>query len=312
MAKMASGIADNLLLTTYLSARCPVFIAPAMDLDMLGHPATRKNIDTLASYGNIILEPATGELASGLTGKGRMEEPEVLIEALKNHLGNPVKKKAGSLLKGKTILVTAGPTYEPLDAVRFVGNYSSGKMGFALAEGLAEYGVRVKLVSGPVALKPRHNLIEFFPVHTAREMLTHCLNHFQESDGAILSAAVADYRPKSPVGHKIKRTPGNLVVELEPNPDIAAELGKLKQEHQFLAGFALETDNEIPNAREKLVKKNFDFIVLNSLQDKGSGFNSDTNKITIIGKSNKPVHFELKSKQEAAFDIIHYLEQILR
>jgi phosphopantothenoylcysteine decarboxylase / phosphopantothenate---cysteine ligase len=312
MAKMAAGIADNLLLTTYLSARCPVFIAPAMDLDMLGHPATRKNLETLASYGNIILEPATGELASGLAGKGRMEEPEVLLEALRNHLVNPLKKKAETHLKGKTILVTAGPTYEPLDAVRFLGNYSSGKMGFALAEGLAECGVRVKLVSGPVALKPRHRLVEYFPVHTAQEMLAHCLTHFKESDGAILSAAVADYRPKSPVGHKIKRTPGNLLVELEPNPDIAAELGKLKQKHQFLAGFALETDNEIPNAREKLVKKNFDFIVLNSLQDKGSGFNSDTNKITIIGKNNKPVHFELKSKQEAAFDIIHYLEQILR
>lgn len=312
MAKMAAGIADNLLLTTYLSARCPVFIAPAMDLDMLGHPATRKNIEILKSYGNIILEPATGELASGLVGKGRMEEPEKLVAVLKNHLADPVKKKVHVKLKGKTVLVTAGPTYEPLDAVRFIGNYSSGKMGFAIAERLAECGVHVKLVSGPVSLKPVHYLIEFYPVKTAQEMLKICLDNFRNTDGAILSAAVADYRPKSPVAHKIKRTPGNLIVELEPNPDIAAELGKIKQLNQFLAGFALETDNEIANAQEKMKKKNFDFIVLNSLQDKGSGFNSDTNKITILGKNNKKTQFELKSKQEAALDIIHYLEHLLR
>ncbi len=312
MAKMAAGIADNLLLTTYLSARCPVFIAPAMDLDMLSHPATRKNIEILKSYGNIILEPATGELASGLVGKGRMEEPEKLVAALKNHLAAPVKKKVAFKLKDKTVLVTAGPTYEPLDAVRFIGNYSSGKMGFAIAERLAECGAHVKLVSGPVSLKPVHKLIEFYPVKTAQEMLAICLDCYRDADGAILSAAVADYRPKSPVAHKIKRTPGNLIVELVPNPDIAAELGKIKHLNQFLAGFALETDNEIANAQQKMKKKNFDFIVLNSLQDKGSGFNSDTNKITILGKNNKKIQFELKSKQEAALDIIHYLEQILR
>lgn len=312
MAKMAAGIADNLLLTTYLSARCPVFIAPAMDLDMLSHPATRKNIEILKSYGNIILEPATGELASGLVGKGRMEEPEKLVAALRDHLEAPVKKKVVLKLKGKTVLVTAGPTYEPLDAVRFIGNYSSGKMGFAIAERLAECGAHVKLVSGPVSLKPLHDLIEYFPVKTAQEMLAICLDRYRNADGAILSAAVADYRPKSPVTNKIKRTPKNLMVELVPNPDIAAELGKIKQLNQFLAGFALETDNEIANAQQKMKKKNFDFIVLNSLQDKGSGFNSDTNKITILGKNNKKIHFELKSKQEAALDIIHYLEQILR
>ncbi|MBN1790461.1 MAG: bifunctional phosphopantothenoylcysteine decarboxylase/phosphopantothenate--cysteine ligase CoaBC [Bacteroidales bacterium] len=312
MAKMAAGIADNLLLTTYLSARCPVFVAPAMDLDMLNHPATRKNIEILKSYGNIILEPATGELASGLVGKGRMEEPEKLVAALKNHLAAPLKKKIFPKLKGKTVLVTAGPTYEPLDAVRFIGNYSSGKMGFAIAERLAECGAHVKLVSGPVSLKPVHHLIEFYPVKTAQEMLAICLDCFSHADGAILSAAVADYRPKSPVAHKIKRTPGNLIVELVPNPDIAAELGKIKQLNQFLAGFALETDHEIANAQQKMKKKNFDFIVLNSLQDKGSGFNSETNKITILGKNNKKIQFELKSKQEAALDIIHYLEQILR
>jgi phosphopantothenoylcysteine decarboxylase/phosphopantothenate--cysteine ligase len=312
MAKMASGIADNLLLTTYLSARCPVFIAPAMDLDMLNHPATRKNIETLKSYGNTILEPATGELASGLIGKGRMEEPETLIAALKNHFDSSVKKKVPQNLTGKTILVTAGPTYEPLDAVRFIGNYSSGKMGFALAEVLAEYGARVILVSGPVSLKPIHRNIDFYPVHTAQEMLARCLSFFEKTNGAILCAAVADYRPKSPVTFKIKRKSEDLVVALEPNPDIASELGKLKQPGQFLTGFALETDNEIANAKKKLGKKNFDFIILNSLNDKGSGFNSDTNKITIIGKNNKITRFELKSKHEVAFDIIKYLDNLLR
>jgi phosphopantothenoylcysteine decarboxylase/phosphopantothenate--cysteine ligase len=312
MAKMASGIADNLLLTTYLSARCPVFIAPAMDLDMLNHPATRRNIDTLRSYGNFILEPATGELASGLIGKGRMEEPEMLLAALKNYFDTAVKKKVPQNLKGKTILVTAGPTYEPFDAVRFIGNYSSGKMGFAMAEVLAECGARVILVSGPVSLKPIHRNIEFCPIHTAQEMLTICLSFFASANGAILSAAVADYRPKSPVTHKIKRQSEGLVIELEPTPDIALELGKSKQPGQFLAGFALETDNEVTNAQEKLRKKNFDFIVLNSLQDKGSGFNSDTNKITIIGKNNKITRFELKSKHEVAFDIINYLDNLLQ
>jgi phosphopantothenoylcysteine decarboxylase/phosphopantothenate--cysteine ligase len=312
MAKMASGIADNLLLTTYLSARCPVFIAPAMDLDMLAHPATRRNIDTLRSFGNIILEPETGELASGLIGKGRMEEPETLVTALKKHFDSSVKKKALLNLKGKTILVTAGPTYEPFDAVRFIGNYSSGKMGFALAEVLAACNARVILVSGPVSLKPDHRNIELYPVHTAKEMLSLCLSLFGSTDGAILSAAVADYRPKFPVTHKVKRKSQDLVIEPEPNPDIAFELGKLKQPGQFLAGFALETENEVSNAQKKLKKKNFDFIVLNSLQDKGSGFNSDTNKITIIGKNNKITRFELKSKNEVANDIINYLNNLLR
>jgi phosphopantothenoylcysteine decarboxylase/phosphopantothenate--cysteine ligase len=311
MAKMAHGIADNLLLTAYLSARCPVFVAPAMDLDMLGHPATQKNIEILRSFGNFILEPATGELASGLTGKGRMEEPEVLIAALKDYFGSPVKKKIIRKLAGKKILITAGPTYEPLDAVRFIGNYSSGKMGFALAEALAVAGAQVILVSGPVSLKPGHPGIEYRPVHTAREMLEQCLACFEMTDGAILSAAVADFRPKFPVGHKIKRNDENLMVELEPNPDIAARLGILKKGNQFLAGFALETDNELQHAREKLGKKNFDFIVLNSLNDKGSGFNTDTNKITIIGRNNKADSFELKSKQDAAVDIITYLANML-
>jgi phosphopantothenoylcysteine decarboxylase/phosphopantothenate--cysteine ligase len=311
IAKMASGIADNLLLTTYLSARCQVFIAPAMDLDMLNHPATRNNIETLKSFGNIIIEPSTGELASGLIGKGRMEEPEMLVAVIKDHFDSSVKKKVPRRLKDKTILVTAGPTYEPLDAVRFIGNYSSGKMGFALAEVLASFGARVILVSGPVSLKPNNRNIDYFPVHTAQEMLSTCLSFFEKTDGAILTAAVADFRPKYPVTNKIKRKSENMVVELEPNPDVAAELGKLKQPGQFLAGFALETDNEMTNAKEKLKKKNFDFIMLNSLQDKGSGFNGDTNKITIIGKNNKTTRFELKSKHEVAADIVNYLDNLL-
>ncbi len=311
MAKMAAGIADNLLLTTYLSARCPVFIAPAMDLDMLGHPATRKNMEILRGFGNIIMEPATGELASGLSGKGRMEEPEILMNALGNYFNDSSKKKSLSSLRGKKILVTAGPTYEPLDAVRFIGNYSSGKMGFAIAEALAEQGAVVTLVSGPVALLPSHAGINYYPVHTASEMLSHCLGFFPGSDGAILSAAVADYRPKSPVSHKIKRTDENMVLELEPNPDIARQLGSMKQPGQFLAGFALETNDEIRHAGEKLKKKNFDFIVLNSLRDKGSGFMGDTNKITIIGKDNKTTAFELKSKKDSARDIIQYLDNFL-
>jgi len=311
MAKMASGIADNLLLTTYLSARCPVFIAPAMDLDMLNHPATRKNIDILLGYGNTILEPATGELASGLSGKGRMEEPEILMDALKKYFSESPKKKSLSKLKGKKVLVTAGPTYEPFDAVRFIGNYSSGKMGFAIAEALAAQGANVTLVSGPVSLMPQHPGITYYPVHTASEMLARSLECFPETDGAILSAAVSDYRPKTPVTHKIKRKDENMVLELEPNPDIALQLGNIKQPGQFLAGFALETDDELQHAIKKLNKKNFDFIVLNSLRDKGSGFMGDTNKITIISRDNKIAAFELKSKKDAALDIVQYLDNYL-
>jgi phosphopantothenoylcysteine decarboxylase / phosphopantothenate---cysteine ligase len=311
IAKMAAGISDNLLLTTYLSARCPVFVAPAMDLDMLNHPATVRNLETLKSYGNTVLEPATGELASGLIGKGRMEEPEMLVEALKNYFTSSVKKKSLQKLKNKNILVTAGPTYEPIDAVRFIGNYSSGKMGFALAEALANYGAKVMLVSGPVSLRHNHENITFYPVHTANDMLSVSLKCFKNADGAILAAAVADYRPVSPVKHKLKSGKDNLMIELEPNPDIAFELGKIKQPSQFLAGFALETENEIQNAQHKLRKKNFDFIILNSLSDKGSGFVHDTNKITIIDKNNKTKSYQLKSKQEVATDIIYHLDHLL-
>jgi phosphopantothenoylcysteine decarboxylase/phosphopantothenate--cysteine ligase len=311
IAKMANGIADNLLLATYLAARCQVFVVPAMDLDMLNHPATRKNIDTLQTYGNNVLEPATGDLASGLVGKGRMEEPEQIMEHLRQYFKNSLKKKAYKQLNGKTVLVTAGPTLEPVDAVRFISNYSSGKMGYAIAGKLVEAGSKVVLVTGPTAQRTENPQIEVIRIQTASEMYRACLDRFDRTDGAILAAAVSDFRPKSPASHKIKRSKGNLVIELEPNPDIAVELGKRKKNEQFLAGFALETENETANAQDKLRKKNFDFIVLNSLQDKDSGFNFDTNKITIIGRDNKITRFKLKSKQDVAGDIIGYLNRML-
>ncbi len=308
LAKMAHGIADNLLLTAYLSSRCPVFVAPAMDLDMLRHPATQSNMEALKKHGIHILEPATGQLASGLTGKGRMEEPEKIVEALNEFFSR--KKKIPSALKDKSILVTAGPTYEPIDPVRFIGNYSSGKMGYALAESLAACGAKVTLVSGPTAEKPAQS-ITLIPVQTAEEMLHHCLSLFPRMDGAILVAAVADYRPGRAAGEKIKRSAQPLALELEANPDIAAALGSLKKKKQFLAGFALETHHALENAREKLKRKNFDFIVLNSLQDKGAGFGTDTNKVTILDKHNRSVEFPLKPKSEVAEDIVAYLQTII-
>jgi phosphopantothenoylcysteine decarboxylase/phosphopantothenate--cysteine ligase len=309
LAKMAHGIADNLLLTAYLSARCPIFVAPAMDIDMLGHPATRDNIEILKKRGNHVLEPATGELASGLTGKGRMEEPEKIVEAITRYFS--IKKKTLKKLAGKKYLVTAGPTYEPIDPVRFIGNYSSGKMGYAIAESLAFHGAHVVLISGPSAEKISAKGISLIKVHTAAEMYHESLSHYKHVDGAILAAAVSDYRPKNPALEKIKRLKENLTLELEANPDIAETLGKQKKKNQILAGFALETHNEVENARKKMSKKNFDFIVLNSLQDEGAGFHSDTNKITILDKHNRMIEFPLKSKQEIAEDIIQYLQTII-
>ncbi len=309
IAKMAHGIADNLLLTAYLSARCPVFIAPAMDLDMLNHPATRSNIEMLKKYGNHILEPATGELASGLTGKGRMEEPERIVEALTEYFSH--KKKIPSRLKGKKILITAGPTYEPIDPVRFIGNYSSGKMGYALAERLAFYGARVTLVSGPSSEKLTTENITLIPVQTAEEMLNQCLACFPRMDGAILVAAVADYKPRHRATEKIKRLAKPLAIEFEANPDIAATLGRIKKKKQFLAGFALETQHAVKNAGEKLKKKNLDFIVLNTLQNKGAVFGSDTNQVTLLDKHNRSIEFPLKTKKEVAEDIVQYLQTII-
>jgi phosphopantothenoylcysteine decarboxylase/phosphopantothenate--cysteine ligase len=309
MAKMAHGIADNLLLTAYLSARCPVFVAPAMDLDMLAHPATRHNMDRLKQFGNLILEPDTGELASGLTGKGRMEEPEKIVEALKKHFSR--KKKIPAGLKGKSILVTAGPTCEPIDPVRFISNHSSGKMGYALADALASQGARVILVSGPTSEKIADPGITLVRVQTADEMYKECCTRYPHMDGAILVAAVADYKPKHPAQEKIKRSSLSLTLELEPNRDIAAALGSMKKKNQFLAGFALETEHAVKNAREKMKRKNFDFIVLNSLQDKGAGFGTGTNKITLLDTHNRKIEFPLKTKQEVAEDILQYLHTII-
>lgn len=312
LAKMASGIADNLLLTTYLSSRCPVFVAPAMDLDMLSHPATKRNLDILRSFGNIILEPATGDLASGLIGKGRMEEPEIIVDQLRLHFSKAVKKKDLPDLTGRTVLVTAGPTHEPLDAVRFIGNHSSGRMGFAIASVLRQCGAGVILVSGPVSLPLPGDGIQTISVQTALQMFEACKEHFSRCDAAIMAAAVADYRPSVYSATKIKRREEKIQLELVANPDIAAHLGKMKKEGQILAGFALETDNETVHAQEKLRKKNFDFIVLNSLRDEGSGFMTETNRITLIDKDNKSVRFELKSKQDAALDIVRHLAQMFK
>nr|WP_321357090.1 bifunctional phosphopantothenoylcysteine decarboxylase/phosphopantothenate--cysteine ligase CoaBC [uncultured Draconibacterium sp.] len=298
MGKMANGIADNMLITTYLSAKCPVMVAPAMDLDMFAHPSTQRNISILKEYGNIIVEPGEGELASGLTGKGRMEEPEKILEAVIHQLG--VKKK----LLNKSYLVTAGPTFEKIDPVRFIGNYSSGKMGYAIAEELAEQGADVTLVSGPVSVTTKKLGVTVVPVESAEEMYQVSVEHFKSADGAIMCAAVADFTPAKKEDEKTKRGKENWHIELQPTKDIAAELGKLKTNKQLLVGFALETNNELANAESKLVKKNLDFIVLNSLKDKGAGFGVDTNKISIIEKGNKQTGFELKDKAEVAKDIV--------
>lgn len=302
IGKMANGIADNLLLTTYLSSKCPIFIAPAMDLDMYKHPATQKNINELKKLGHTFIEPETGELASGLMGKGRLAEPESILEQLKDCFQ---KKKS---LTNKTILITAGPTYEKIDAVRFIGNYSSGKMGFALAEECANRGAKVKLISGPVNIKTTHPEIELIKVNSASEMHTESTKIFLDCDAAILAAAVSDFTPEITYDTKIKRKGSNLSINLKPTQDIAQELGKTKK-HQILVGFALEKENEINNAIDKLNRKNLNFIVLNSMNDKGAGFNSDTNKITIIDNKEQKFEFKIKHKNLVAIDIIDKLEK---
>jgi phosphopantothenoylcysteine decarboxylase/phosphopantothenate--cysteine ligase len=309
IAKMAAGIAGNLLLTTYLSARCPVFIAPSMDLDMLKHPATRINIETLRAFGNLILEPASGELASGLSGKGRMAEPEDIVEEIRSFFS---KKKSYKPLKGKRLLINAGPTREPIDPVRYISNYSSGKMGIALAEMAARYGADVELVLGPVSLRPENRSVTVIDVTTADMMAAECIARFPSCNIAILSAAVADFTPQDVKDHKIKKEDDEFVLKLKKTVDIAETLGKSKKETQILAGFALETDNETEYAREKLLKKNLDLIVLNSLRERGAGFGYDTNKITIIDKYNNIDKFELKSKEEAAKDILNKIVSMLK
>lgn len=304
LGKMAGGIADNLLVTTYLSMKAPVFIAPAMDLDMYAHPSTQHNIDILKGYGNFIIEPASGELASHLTGKGRMEEPENIVRSLKDFFFGCCD------LKGRKVLVTAGPTYEKIDPVRFIGNYSSGKMGFAIAGECASRGADVTLVAGPVSLETPHPSILRVDVESANEMYDATVGAFPSCDIAILSAAVADYRPMVQASEKIKRTSADMTIELQANRDIAAALGGMKTDSQRLVGFALETNDGELNANAKLVKKNLDAIVLNTLEDKGAGFAHDTNKITIISKDDK-IEYPLKSKKEVAKDIVSYISRTL-
>ena len=304
IGKMAHGIADNMLITTYLSMKAPVFVAPAMDLDMFAHPATQHNLDILRSYGNHIIEPTAGELASHLVGKGRMEEPENIVAALDDFF------QKNSSMAGKKILITAGPTYEKIDPVRFIGNYSSGKMGYALAEECAARGAEVTLVSGPVNLSVNHPNINRIDVESAEQMYNACMSHYPTSDAGILCAAVADFTPECVADKKIKREKDDLTLNLKPTHDIAAALGKIKTDSQRLVGFALETNDETAHAQDKLKRKNFDFIVLNSLNDKGAGFRCDTNKITIID-SGKAEEYPLKTKKEVAADIIDKLDSIL-
>ncbi|MBQ7042812.1 MAG: bifunctional phosphopantothenoylcysteine decarboxylase/phosphopantothenate--cysteine ligase CoaBC [Muribaculaceae bacterium] len=299
IAKMANGVADNMLITTYLSAKAHVFVAPAMDLDMFAHPTTQRNIDMLRSYGNHIIEPTSGELASHLVGKGRMAEPESIVAQLEDFF------KKGEDLKDKHVLITAGPTYEKIDPVRFIGNYSTGKMGYALAEEVANRGAKVTLVSGPVSIKAKHPSISVISIESAREMHDQCIRQFPLSDIAIMCAAVADYAPENTATKKIKREKDEIpVIKLVKNPDIAASLGQIKTESQKLIGFALETNNEIVNAQDKLKRKNLDAIVLNSLQDNGAGFGTDTNKISIFFANGNRQDFPLKAKTEVAKDII--------
>lgn len=299
IAKMAHGVADNMLITTYLSAKAPVFIAPAMDLDMFAHPTTQNNIELLKSYGNHIIEPTSGELASHLVGKGRMAEPESIVEKLTAFFAT------GKDLQGKKMLITAGPTYEKIDPVRFIGNYSSGKMGYALAEEAARRGAQVTLVSGPVTIRAKHSAINVIAVESAKQMYDKCVNIFPDVDIAIMCAAVADYAPEKQSDVKIKREKDDIpVIKLVKNPDIAASLGKMKTEGQILVGFALETNNEETNAQDKMQRKNLDAIVLNSLNDSGAGFGTDTNKVTIFFADGNKKMYNMKSKAEVAKDII--------
>ena len=300
IGKMAHGIADNMLITTYLSMKAPVFVAPAMDLDMFAHPSTTANLNTLRSYGNHIIEPAEGELASHLVGKGRMEEPENIVAYLERYFAQRDE------LAGKKIVITAGPTYEKIDPVRFIGNYSSGKMGFALAEECAARGAEVTLVAGPVQMKTSHPAIRRIDVESCAEMYEATTAAFTEANAAILCAAVADFTPETTADTKIKREGDDLVLRLKPTHDIAAALGRMKQPHQHLVGFALETNDETAHAQDKLRRKNLDFIVLNSLRDAGAGFRHDTNKVTIISDSDIK-EYPLKSKAEVAKDIVDEL-----
>lgn len=304
LAKFASGICDNLLSAVYLSARCPVYFAPAMDLDMWAHPATQTNIERLKSYGNHLIQPGSGELASGLIGEGRLAEPNEILEAILNTQSNQQQ------FKGKKVLVTAGPTHEAIDPVRFIGNHSSGKMGFAIARVFYTLGADVTLISGPTSEHAPEG-VNLIKITSAQELLNACLDNFPHADITIMSAAVADYRPKVVAQEKIKKNTDSMTIELEKTTDILKTLGSKKKEKQILAGFALETHNEIENAKDKLEKKNLDFIVLNSLQDEGAGFAGNQNKITIINRAGEHFQFKLKSKLEVAQDIAQHTLTLL-
>ena len=306
IGKMANGVADNMLVTTYLSAKAPVFVAPAMDLDMMRHPSTVRNIQLLRSYGNHIIEPAEGELASHLIGKGRMEEPENIVKALDEYFAT------GEDLQGKHVLITAGPTVEKIDPVRYISNFSSGKMGFALAEECAARGAQVTLVAGPVSLKTEHSSIERVDVTTAVEMHDAVMSALPQADAIILCAAVADYRVENVADKKMKREKNTSpVLQLTPNPDIARAVGQAKRPDQVSVGFALETDNENVNAQGKLERKNLNFIVMNSLRDKNAGFQVDTNKVTIFTDSGEVIEGQCKSKRAVAHDIVDVLHKYL-
>lgn len=313
LGKMANGIADNMLITTYLSMKAPVFIAPAMDLDMYQHPTTQQNMERLRSFGNHIIEPQSGFLASGLEGKGRMEEPQQIVKYLDEKLSAETPDED---LKGVSILITAGPTYEKIDPVRFIGNYSSGKMGFALAEECARRGAEVTLIAGPVNIslhsqQSSESPIKRIDVESCEEMYQAATQHFPNMDAAILCAAVADFRPETTATQKIKREGDDLIIRLKPTHDIAAALGQMKRPNQLLVGFALETNNEEANAQKKLQKKNLDFIVLNSLQNRGTCFQSDENQISIIAQDGQR-DYDKKSKKEVAVDIIDELVRRLQ
>ncbi|WP_191860021.1 bifunctional phosphopantothenoylcysteine decarboxylase/phosphopantothenate--cysteine ligase CoaBC [Hanstruepera ponticola] len=297
MSKMANGVCDNLLLATYLSAKCPVYFAPAMDLDMYKHPSTLRSLDILKRYGNIVIPATSGELASGLVGKGRMAEPEDMVLFIEKDIINNLP------LKGKKVLITAGPTYEAIDPVRFIGNHSSGKMGFEIAKAAANLGAEVCLISGPTSQSINHSLVSVVNVTSAEDMYIAVHDNFKNVDIAILAAAVADYKPIVVAKDKIKKKDSTLSLELEKTKDILASLGEIKT-NQFLVGFALETNNELENAKAKLKNKNLDLIVLNSLNDKGAGFKSDTNKVTLINKNDEVKTYDLKSKEQVAQDLL--------
>lgn len=306
LSKLAHGSCDNLLTAVYLSAKCPVMVAPAMDLDMYQHPSTAKNLSTIIEYGNQVIQPEKGELASGLVGVGRMAEPESIVKVITRHFA------AVNTLKGKRVLITSGPTYESIDPVRFIGNHSSGKMGLALAEEAAMRGASVTMVSGPSGLSSKHPSISEWKVRTADEMYEATESEFPEADIAIFAAAVSDYRPEHMATQKIKKDNNEVVLKLVKNKDIALEMGKLKKEHQLTVGFALETEQEGSNAQQKLQKKNLDLIVLNSLNDGGAGFSHDTNKVTIFGSDLSKHEYELKHKSQVAKDIFDRITDVMQ